>query len=168
MDLILLVERLIGLGFAAHGAQKLLGWFGGYGLAGTAGFFESIGFRPGKLFVVAASLSEIVAGLLMVLGLGAPVAAMLVLATMVVAIPQHLQKGFFAGNGGWEPAALYLAVGLGFAASGFGAYSLDRALGLQALWTPTVTWSLIGLGVLGGLANLAARRKPAVAEASAT
>ena len=59
MDAALLVARLIiGLALAAHGMQKLLGWFGGYGLKGTAGFFESIGFRPGLFFAVTAGLGE--------------------------------------------------------------------------------------------------------------
>ena len=60
----LLIARVVfGLLMAAHGAQKLFGWFGGYGLAGTAGFFEQLGFRPGKLFAGAAAGTEIVAGL---------------------------------------------------------------------------------------------------------
>ncbi len=57
MNTALLIGRLIiGLGLAAHGTQKLLGWFGGHGLKGTGGFFESLGFRPGALFALAAGL----------------------------------------------------------------------------------------------------------------
>jgi putative oxidoreductase len=60
MDAALLIARLIiGLALAAHGMQKLLGWFGGYGLKGTAGFFESIGFRPGLFFAVTAGLARL-------------------------------------------------------------------------------------------------------------
>ena len=168
MDTLLLLERLIGFGIAFHGSQKLFGWFGGYGLAGTGGWLESIGYRPGKLFAFSAGLSEVLAGLLIVLGLAAPVAAMLIVAVMIVAASQHVRTGFDWTKGGWEPAALYTAIALGLAASGPGAYSLDAALGLHNVWTPIVTWSLIGLGVLGGLANLAIRRKPTVAEATAT
>ena len=59
MDLGLLVARLVlGPLMAAHGAQKLFGWFGGHGLSGTGGFFESLGFRPGRLFALAAGLGE--------------------------------------------------------------------------------------------------------------
>src|SRR2546428_9748641 len=69
MDAVLLIARLIiGLGLAAHGMQKLLGWFSGYGLKGTAGFFESIGFRPGVLFALAAGLGEVAGGLLTAAG----------------------------------------------------------------------------------------------------
>jgi len=59
VDLALLVVRLIGFGFAAHGAQKLFGWFGGYGIAGTGGYFESLGWKPGRLFATAAGLGEL-------------------------------------------------------------------------------------------------------------
>ena len=162
MDAVLLIERLIGLGLAAHGAQKLFGWFGGYGLAGTGGFFESLGFRPGKLFAGAAGLSELIGGLLIAVGLAAPVAAMLVIAVMIVAtFTVHIDKGFFGQNGGWELPATYAAIALGFVASGFGAYSLDAALGLGSIWTPALSWIFIALGVVGGFANLALRRKPA-------
>ena len=57
MDAGLLLARMVlGLLMAAHGAQKLFGWFGGYGLAGTGGFFESLGFRPGRFFAAAAGV----------------------------------------------------------------------------------------------------------------
>ena len=60
MDTGLLLARVVfGVLMAAHGSQKLFGWFGGYGIAGTAGFFESLGFRPGRLFATAAAVSEI-------------------------------------------------------------------------------------------------------------
>ena len=65
MDTGLLIGRVVfGLLMAAHGSQKLFGWFGGYGLAGTAGFFDSLGFRPGRFFTVLASLGELVGGVL--------------------------------------------------------------------------------------------------------
>ena len=62
MDAALLIARLIiGLGLAAHGTQKLLGWFSGYGLKGTAGFFESIGFRPGYFSLSRQDLARLLA-----------------------------------------------------------------------------------------------------------
>src|SRR2546425_6207071 len=86
MDAVLLIARLIiGLGLAAHGMQKLLGWFSGYGLKGTAGFFESIGFRPGVLFALAAGLGEVAGGLLTAAGLVGPVRPRLVIPLLVVA-----------------------------------------------------------------------------------
>src|SRR5205823_3541045 len=82
----LLVARLVlGLLMAAHGAQKLFGWFGGYGLTGTAGFFEQLGFRPGRLFAAAAAVGEVVSGVLVALGLFGPVGPALMLSVMIVA-----------------------------------------------------------------------------------
>ena len=99
MDFGLLVLRLVvGPVIAAHGAQKLFGWFGGYGIAGTGGFFESIGFRPGRLAAFAAGASEFIGGLLIALGLFGPLGPAAVLAVMVVAaVSVHWQHGLFAG-----------------------------------------------------------------------
>lgn len=157
----LLLIRLLGLGFAAHGAQKLFGWFGGYGLAGTGGFFDGLGFRPGRFFAGAAGLGELLGGLLIALGLGGPIGPMLVIAVMVVAaIAIHLDKGFFAPNG-IELPLLYSGFAALFAFVGYGAYSLDAAFGWSAFWTPQLAWAAIIVGIVGGLLNLAARRKPA-------
>lgn len=158
----LLLVRLLGLGFATHGAQKLFGWFGGYGLAGTGGFFESFGFRPGTLFAGAAGASELVGGVLIALGLGGPIGPMFVIAPMVVAIfAVHWSNGFSAAKNGYELPLLYLGFAALLAFAGFGAYSLDAAFGWSAFWTPQLAWAAIGLGILGGLVNVAARRKPA-------
>jgi len=158
---LLIVRLVVGLGFAAHGAQKLFGWFGGYGLAGTGGFFESAGFKPGKLFAGAAGVTELLGGLLLALGLGGPIGSMLIISVMLVAIlAVHLSGGFFSPNG-IELPLLYAAVGFTFAFVGFGAYSLDAAFGWNTVWTPALDWVFVGLGIVGGLLNLAARRKPA-------
>ena len=163
---LLIVRLIVGLGFIAHGAQKLFGWFGGYGLAGTGGFFESLGFKPGKLFAGAAGASELVGGLLIALGLGGPVGPMLIIATMVVAIlVVHLPSGFFAPNG-FELPLLYAAIAFGFAFGGFGAYGVDALAGWNAVWTPALAWTFVGLGIVVGLLNVAARRKPAAQPAA--
>ena len=65
---LLALRLVLGLGMAAHGSQKLFGWFGGHGLAATGGFFETIGFRPGRLFALAAGVTEFASGLLMAAG----------------------------------------------------------------------------------------------------
>src|SRR4030081_3996499 len=83
---LLLIRVIFGLTMVAHGAQKLFGWFGGYGLAGTGGFFEGLGFRPGPFFAAAAGLAETLGGLLLVVGLFEPVGALAVIAVMIVAI----------------------------------------------------------------------------------
>jgi putative oxidoreductase len=162
MDLGLLVVRaVLGLGMAAHGAQKLFGWFGGYGLQGTGGWLESQGFRPGRLFALAAGLGELAGGLLVALGLLGPVGPGLVISVMIVAIGvAHLAHGFFAQNGGFELPLFYIAVSIAVALTGPGLFSLDRAVGLTALSRPAIAWAAIGLGILGGFANLAVRRRP--------
>jgi len=161
----LLVARLVlGLLLVGHGAQKLFGWFGGYGLAGTGGFFESLGFRPGRAFAAAASLAEIVGGLLVALGLLGPVGPAVIISVMVVAaISVHWEHGIFATTNGIEVPLLYATGALALALTGYGAYSLDALLDLQSLWTPAVAWVAIGLGVVGGIVNLLARRPPATA-----
>src|SRR3977135_3176035 len=92
-----LLRVVIGSLMAAHGAQKLLGWFGGYGLAGTGGFLEAIGFRPGPLFATAAAGSEVVGGVLVALGLFGPIGPALMLSVMIVAaFSVHWEHGLFA------------------------------------------------------------------------
>jgi putative oxidoreductase len=159
----LLVVRLaLGLVMAAHGAQKLFGWFGGYGIAGTGGFLESLGFRPGRVFATAAALAEFGGGLLVALGFLGPVGPALIISVMVVAaLTVHRQNGFFVASNGIEVPLVYSTLALALALTGYGASSLDAVLGLQSLWTPPVTSVVVGLGILGAIANLLARRPPA-------
>ncbi|HUQ15874.1 MAG TPA: DoxX family protein [Gemmatimonadales bacterium] len=166
----LLIARLVlGLLLVGHGAQKLFGWFGGYGLAGTGGFFESLGFRPGRAFAAAASLAEIAAGLLLALGFLGPVGPALIISVMIVAaISVHWEHGVFATTNGIEVPLLYATGALALALTGYGAYSLDALLGLQSLWTPAVAWVAIGLGVVGGIVNLLGRRPPVSEPATQT
>jgi putative oxidoreductase len=168
MDTGLLLARLvIGPLMAAHGAQKLFGWFGGYGLTGTAGFFEGLGFRPGRLFAATAAATEIVGGVLVALGLLGPIGPALMVSVMVVAALTVHWPNVFAQSNGIEVPLLYATAAGSLALTGYGAYSLDTALGLSALWTPTLTWVALAIGVLGGLANLGLRRPAAQAPARA-
>jgi len=163
----LLLARLVfGLIMAAHGAQKLFGWFGGYGIAGTGGFFETIGFRPGRLLAIAAGFSEFAGGILVALGFLGPIGPALMLSVMIVAgLSMHLKGGLFAMNNGIEVPLLYATAAVALALTGFGAYSLDSALGIASIWTTPVIWSALAIGIAGGLANLGLRR-PQVSEAA--
>jgi len=158
---LLLLRAGLGLAIAAHGAQKTFGWFGGHGIAGTGGFFEMLGFRPGRLFAAAAGVSELAGGLLMTAGLLGAVGPMLVVSTMVVAIlAVHWKNGFFAATNGYELAFVY---GLGAAAlafAGYGSISLDAAIGLNVTSQPIVVSILLLLGVVGGLSVVMLRRAP--------
>jgi putative oxidoreductase len=161
----LLLGRLVlGLLMAAHGAQKLFGWFGGHGLAGTGGFFESLGFRPGRAFALAAGVAEFGGGLLVALGLLGPVGPALIVSVMVVAaLAVHRAGGLFAMTNGVELPLLYAAGAITLTLTSPGAYSLDALFGLQWLWTPAVAWAAIAAGIVGGIANLLVRRTPAAA-----
>jgi putative oxidoreductase len=156
----LLIARLVfGLVMAGHGAQKLFGWFGGYGIAGTGGFFESLGYQPGRLFAAAAGFSEFAGGLLLALGLFGPIGSALVIGVMTVAaLTVHWQNGLFAMSNGVELPLLYAAAAVALALTGPGSYSLDALLGLSSMWTPTLAWTAIIAGLVGGLANLVVRR----------
>ena len=158
---LLLGRLVIGSLLAAHGAQKLLGWFGGYGLRTTGEFFVQLGFRHGPLFAAAASISEIAGGILIASGFLGPVGPALLLAVMIVAAGSvHWKHGLFAQTNGIELPLLYASAAVALALIGPGSYSLDALLGLSTFWTPALTGTILGLGALGGVANLLTRRAP--------
>jgi putative oxidoreductase len=169
MDIALLVIRVIlGLAIARHGAEKLFGWFGGYGIAGTAGFFEQLGWRPGKLFVLGAIGGELGGGLLTIFGLGGPIGPALIIMVMLVAIfSVHISKGFSQAKGGYELNTMYIAAALA-PAFGLGAYSLDRALGLTILSSASAVWATLGVAVVLAILNLLARKPAPAAQPAAT
>jgi putative oxidoreductase len=160
MDAGLLVARVtLGLAIGAHGAQKLFGWFGGYGLKGTGGVFESLGFRPGAIFALAAGLGEMGGGLLTAVGLLGPVGPALIILVMLVAIVSvHWPHGFFASANGIELPLMYLTAALAVAYAGFGEYSLDGLVGLSTRPEPKTTWIAIAVAVGLALASVARRR----------
>src|SRR3954447_22614299 len=159
MNLGLLVLRVVvGLLFFGHGAQKLFGWFGGYGLAGTGGFFEQIGFPHGKRQAAIAGLSEGGGGLLLALGLLTPLAAAMITAVMVVAVSKvHFAKGVWNTEGGYEYNLVLVAAAFAAAAIGAGDWSLDNVLNLDVAGAG---WGLaaLGAGILAGLGALAAAK----------
>ena len=174
MNIGLLVLRvLVGLYFVGHGAQKLFGVAGGYGLAGTGQFFESMGLRPGRLNAFVAGAAELSAGVLLALGLLTPLAAALVIGVMIVAIATvHLSKGVWTANGGYELNLVYIAAMFALAGVGAGEWSLDNVLGLDVAGTD---WALgaLGVGILAAAGPLvrralSARRDRTAGPATAT
>jgi putative oxidoreductase len=163
MDVGLLVLRLIvGLYLFGHGTQKLFGWFGGPGMAGTEGFVRSLGFRPPKVWAINVALAETVGGLLLVLGLLNPLGSLAIAGAMLVAIVTvHLGKGLFAMTGGPELPLVNIAGAVAVALAGPGRYSLDSWLGIS-LPEPAVGIVLTVLTLLGvGVALLSRRPQPA-------
>lgn len=126
---ITILRIVAGITFAAHGAQKLFGWFGGYGLAGVAQWMESIGLTPGYLMALGAGSAEFFGGVALIIGLLVRPAAVVLAVTMLVAIVTvHLQHGFFMSNNGYEFALALMAMSLAVLVEGAGKLSLDGQL----------------------------------------
>lgn len=156
MDFGLFLLRLtVGLTLAAHGTQKLFGWFKGPGLDGTGRALESLGFHPGRRQALVAGLVETGAGVLLALGFLTPIAAAGVFAVMLVAgVSAHVKQGFFLSSGGYEYTLVLGLAGLTVAFTGPGALSLDTLLG--------VSWSGILSGVTALLIGLVGGALPLV------
>ena len=123
------VRILVGVIFMAHGAQKLFGLFGGYGLEGTGQWMESIGLTPGYLMALLSGSAEFFGGLALVVGLLARPAALALTVTLVVAIfSVHIGNGLFMSNNGYEFALALMAGTLAVLIEGAGRLSLDRLI----------------------------------------
>jgi len=119
----------VGIIFAAHGAQKLFGWFGGYGLAGTGQWMASIGLEPGWLMALLAGSAEFFGGLALVAGLLVrPAAAALAFAMLVAILAVHIGNGLFMANNGYEFALALLAAAVALAIGGAGRNSVDAVV----------------------------------------
>lgn len=158
---LLLIHVVVGLLIAAHGSQKLFGWFGGRGVAQTGGMMESLGLSPGRNMAIAAGGAEFVGGILLAVGLFVPLAAVLIASTYVVAArTAHAGKGPWNGAGGWEYVLVLSTVAIGLAFNGAGTWSVDHAIG----WDVSGLWWGIGAAVValvGGTAVLAATHRRA-------
>lgn len=130
MNLALLILRLVtGLTLAAHGSQKLFGWFGGAGFDKTRAGFEKQGLKPGWLWAGLASLGEVGGGLSIALGFLTPLGAAGIFGAMVMAVfKTHWKNGFFNQNRGYEYALTQLVVSVFIGLVGPGGYSLDALL----------------------------------------
>lgn len=166
---LLLLRVVVGGTMAAHGAQKLLGWFDGPGLGGVQKMLGSLGFRWPSSMALGLALTEC-AGLLFALGFLTPFAALGIAVVMLNAVALvHFKNGFWNGKGGYEFNLVLLSVAVAVSATGPGRFSIDRALGwddnLSGLW-----WGVgvVGAAVLLSLATLSlGRRRERLRQAAA-
>jgi putative oxidoreductase len=150
---ILFLRVVLGSIMAAHGAQKLFGWFGGGGPRGTADAFAQLRFRAPLMMAFAAGLAELGGGLLIATGLLTPLAALAIAVVMLSAIGTvHWRNGFWNAKGGYEFNLLVFAAAVGIAATGGARFSLDNLIG----WADNIGGLWWGVGVLGLSAVVAA------------
>ena len=165
---LLLLRLAVGGIMAAHGAQKLFGWWGGPGMAGTTAMCTKLGYRRPFLMGAALAASELGGGVGLAVGFLTPLAALAVTVVMLTAVYLvHWPRGFFNTSGGWEFNLLIVATAIAIVATGPGRLSVDRALG----WEKDIT----GVWWAGGVAAAAVfvsllvltvgRNRPAAPEA---
>ena len=118
----------VGAILAAHGAQKLFGWFGGYGLEATGQWMASVGFEPGVLMAFLAGSAEFFGGLFLMLGLLTRPAALVAAFTMLMAMTVHIGNGLFVSNHGYEFALSLFAVTSSLVLLGGGRVSIDALI----------------------------------------
>lgn len=163
---LLLLRVVLGLTMAAHGYNK---FFGGGRIKGTAGWFESIGMKPGTFHARVAATTEMAAGIGLAAGLFTPVTAAGFVALMLVAAwTVHRRNGFFIVKEGWEYNLVLAAAAVAIAAIGPGKYSLDQALFGDSCELLSGWWGFaiaLGLGLLGGIGQLAIFYRPPAKQA---
>ena len=150
---ILFLRLVLGLTMAAHGTQKLFGWFGGPGPSGVRGLMASLGFRTPFAVGLLLGTSELAGGTLLAAGLLTPFAGLLLAVVMLNAISLvHLRNGFWNGDNGIEFPLLVWAGAVSLAATGGARFSLDRAFG----WADNLSgvWWGVGVAVVGAVVSL--------------
>lgn len=150
---LLIIRAVLGLLVFAHGTQKVFGWYSGHGLDGTGAMFDQIGHRPGRRMAAVAGMSEAGGGLLLTLGMLTPLAAAMIMGTMLVAaVSVHAPQGLWNTNGGYELPLLIAVVATGLAFTGAGSWSIDHGAAIP--WTsgagPGCSAIVLAL-VVGGL-----------------
>jgi len=123
-----MLRIVLGAILIPHGCQKLFGWFGGMGFTRFSALFDQIGYKPGAMWVTIVALTEVVGGIMLILGLFTRFAAAAVTIFMINAVWFTSAKGFFWTAGGMEFSLLLLAVALVFLVRGGGEYSIDSKM----------------------------------------
>lgn len=143
---------VLGLTMAAHGYNK---FFGGGRIPGTAGWFESIGMRPGRFHARLAATTEMAAGIGLAAGFLTPVPAAGFVALMTVAgWTVHRHNGFFIIKEGWEYNLVLAVAAIAVAGTGAGRLSLDYALFYQTpMWDYVQGWAGLAIALILGLAG---------------
>jgi putative oxidoreductase len=166
---LLLIRVVVGLILAAHGAQKLFGWFGGYGLRPTGSFLATTGLRPGVLWAFLGGLSEFGGGVALALGFLSPLGGVGVIAAMTTAALTVHWPRFWMSDNGIELTLTNGLVALGLALAGPGRYSVDAALGIALPQPATLivglAAALVGVSIATSM-TAAARRQQAAQAAS--
>jgi len=156
LDLALLVVRLVlGITFVLHGGQKLFGWYGGAGIKGARNMMQDLGVAHPGLLGWMAALSEAGGGLFVLIGLLTPLAAALIISTMLVAIyTVHWKNGFFAGNRGYEFNLSLIALAATLVLMGAGLISVDYLLGAAVPLNLLPAWAILVIALVpfGGIA----------------
>ena len=163
-DLALLLLRLVvGLTFAAHGAQKAFGWWQGPGPANWLKAVHRMGFHPPTFFAAASIFNELAGGLALALGFATPLAAAILVAqSVVIVFKAHWQNGYFSTRGGFEFPFLLGVAAIAIGLLSPGAISVDALLRLG--FEPSTRALVALLGLAGGFSTLAFPRlipKPA-------
>ena len=168
---LLLARAVVGASIAAHGAQKLLGWFGGPGPQAAGQMFGSLGFKPGDQIARLASVTEIASGVLIATGAGGPIGPMLLTSVMATAVGSvHFKNGYWNVNQGFEMNTMYALLALLLAVEDHGHFSLDEAVGIRQRMHPGFGWLALAGGIAAGAFMLSRReqQKPQKQPASAT
>ena len=166
---LLLARAVVGTGIAAHGAQKLFGWFGGPGIEGASKMMGSLGFQPPDTMARMASIAEVASGVLIATGTGGPLGPKMLISVMSVATGSvHLKNGFFNQNQGFELNAMYAMLALMLAVEDHGRFSVDEATGVRDKMNPAIGWLALAGGIGAAAFVLSRRETPQQAQQPAS